>query len=68
MYPHKSILVVSDKNTQQSQMFFLGMGLKVVMGSCYLGVFIGDAATQAMWLGDKVQGWEGVAQTLKGLE
>ena len=57
--PTKSILVISGKNVQQSQMFFRGMGLKVVTGNLYLRVFIGDEAAEEMWLGEKIWGWEG---------
>ena len=40
--PTNSILVVSKENVQRDQIFFRGIGLKVLMGSCYLGGFIGD--------------------------
>ena len=43
------------------------MGIKVFTGSWYLGVFIGYGAVEATWLGEKVQGWEVVADTLAGL-
>ena len=45
-------------------MFVLGMALKVVTGSRWLGSFIGDMANQAMWLGEKGRGLEGAVQTL----
>ena len=41
--PTKSILVVAPRNVAQAEDFFRGMGIKVVTGNRYLGVFIGDS-------------------------
>ena len=40
------ILVIYKSNVLRAHEFFQGMGLKVVTGSRYLGVFIGDSAAQ----------------------
>ena len=35
-----SILVVSPQNLEKAEEFFHGMGVKIVTGSRYLGVFV----------------------------
>ena len=43
------------------------MGLQVVMGSWYLGGFIGDGAAEKIWLAGKVEGWAESVGTLAGV-
>ena len=42
------------------------MGIKLVVGSQYLGEHIGEAEAQAAWLGKKLSRLEGYVQTLVG--
>ena len=44
------------------------MGLQVVTGSWYLGVFIGDGASEKRWLAGKVEGWAESVGTLVGVD
>ena len=44
------------------------MGIKLVVGSQYLGEHIGEAEAQAAWLGKKLSRLEGYVQTLVGVE
>ena len=44
------------------------MGIKLVVGSQYLGEHIGEAEAQAAWLGKKLSRLEGYVQTLLGVE
>ena len=46
---------------------FLGMGIKVVTGSCYLGGFVGDRAAEEIWIEEKVQGWTESVKTQSGV-
>ena len=46
--------------------FFRGMGMKIVTGSWYLGVFVGDRAAKDSWLTEKVQEWTELVKTLSG--
>ena len=55
------------RNLSQAEEFFLGMGLKVVIGSRYLGGFIGDGAAEKSWLSGKVEGWEDSVGNLAGV-
>ena len=48
--PSKIILVVSPQNIPRVEAFFWGYGLKIVMGSSYLGGFVGAEAAQDLWL------------------
>ena len=43
------------------------MGVKIVTGSCYLGVFVRDKAAEYIWLEEKVQGWAESVKTLVGV-
>ena len=43
------------------------MGLKVMMGSWYLGGFIGDGSAEKSWLAGKVEGWAESVETLAGV-
>ena len=43
------------------------MGILVVTGHCYLGVFIGDRKSEERWLGDKITGWAESVETLTGV-
>ena len=54
--PTNSILVVAPRNVSREEEFFHGMGLQVVMGSWYLGGFIGDEEAEKRWLSGKVEG------------
>ena len=62
--PTKRILVVDLRNVSQAEDLFQGMGLKIVMGSRYLGGFIRDGETEKRWLAGKVEGWEESVRTL----
>ena len=44
------------------------MGIKLVVGSQYLGEHIGEAEAQAAWFGKKLSRLEGYVQTLVGVE
>ena len=63
----KSILVVDLRNMEKAEDFFCGMGIKVVKGSCYLGVFFGNREAEDNWLMEKVQGWKKLVKTLSGI-
>ena len=43
------------------------MGIKVVTGSQYLGVFVGDRSANDIWLEEKVQVWTELVKTLLGV-
>ena len=47
---------MSPRNIPRLEAFFRGYGLQIVMGSRYLGGFVGTKATQDRWLGEKVEG------------
>ena len=49
-------MVVSLRNVARSEEFFRGMGITVVTGSWYLGVFFGNRVVEDSWLAEKVQG------------
>ena len=63
----KSILVVAPRNEARAEEFFRGMGVKIVTGSWYLGVFVGDKAAEDSWLVEKVQDWAESVKTLVGV-
>ena len=65
--PKKSILVVSPQNILQAEAFFGGYKLHIVMGSRYLGGFLGSKAAQDHWLGEKVEGWKDSVSILAGV-
>ena len=65
--PTKSILVVALRNLSREEEFFCGIGFQVVMGSPYLGGFIGDGAAEKRWMAGKVEGWAESAGTLAGV-
>ena len=52
-----SILVVAPRNLARAEDFFCSMGIKVVTGSCYLGVFFDNREAKDRWLAENVQGW-----------
>ena len=56
MEPIKSILIVAPRNLARAEEFFCRMGVKIVTGSRYLGVFVGDRSTETIWLEEEVQG------------
>ena len=60
-------MVVALRNVARAEVFFRLMGLKLVMGSCYIGVFISNWEAETTWLVGKVQGWTELVQTLSGL-
>ena len=43
------------------------MGIQVVTGHRYLGVFIGDKEAEDRWLADKITKWEESVDTLAGV-
>ena len=44
-------------NLAQAERFFRGWGLTIVVGSQYLGIFIGNNAQHLQWLGEKLKDW-----------
>ena len=60
-------MVVAPRNVARADEFFLGMGLKVVMGSHNLGGFIGELETETTWLAEKVQEWTELVKKLSGV-
>ena len=52
----KSILVIAPHNVAKVEELFRGMGMKIVTGRCYLGVFIGNREAEKTWLAEKMQG------------
>ena len=56
MEPINIILVVASRNLVRAEEFFCGMGVKIVTGSRYLGVFVGDRSTETICLEEEVQG------------
>ena len=67
LYPNKIILVVSNKNSPWTKVFFQDIGLCVLAGSCYLGGFIGDSITQVEWMEEKFSCWKWAVETLSGV-
>ena len=65
--PTKSILVVAPRNASKAEGFFRGMGVNIVTGSQYFGVFVGDKAVEESWLDEKVQEWAESVKTLAGV-
>ena len=65
--PTKSILVVATRNVARAEEFFRGIGMKIVTGSWYLGVFVGDRAAKDSCLTEKIQGWAESLKTLLGV-
>ena len=55
--PSKSVLVVAAHNVERAKAPFADLNFKVVMGSRYLGGFVGEAAAQASWVEDKASSW-----------
>ena len=64
--PTKSILVVSLRNVPQAKDLFWGYRLQVVMGSWYLGGFVGTEISQDWWLEEKER-WRDSVPTLAGV-
>ena len=56
--PHKCILVTSDRNLSSAKSKFERYGMKVVIGSQYLGGFIGSPTLRSDWLREKASFWE----------
>ena len=42
------------RNVPRVEEFFCGMGVKIITGRKYLGVFVRDGAAEDSWLADKV--------------
>ena len=53
--PTKSILVVAKRNVPRAKEYFHGMGIQVVTGSRYLGGFMGERATEVIWIQENVE-------------
>ena len=62
--PTKSILVVSEQNLPRATEYFRGMGMQIVMGSRYLGGFVGELGVEQRWVQTKVEGWAESVKTL----
>ena len=54
--PTKRILVVSTRHVPTFEEYFRGIGVRVVTGNHYLGIFVGDPMTEKSWIDDKVKG------------
>ena len=54
--PTKNILVVALGNVARAKEHFREIGIWVVTGHRYLGVFLGDVSAERDWLGNKMQG------------
>ena len=53
--PIKSISAMALRNVARTEDFFQWMGLHIVMGSRYLGGFIGYGEAEKIWLAGKVE-------------
>ena len=63
----KRILVVSQRNVLRTKAYFKGMGVSVVIGSRYLGIFIGDPAAEKACIKDKSRGWMELVEVMAGV-
>ena len=61
------ILVVSNSNLSQAHTFFKAHGLKIVMGSRYMGGYTSTPAAHPNCLGEKVKNWVSRIKTLAGV-
>ena len=52
--PTRIILVMAPQTVARAEKFFRGMGVKIVTGSWYLGIFVIDRAAEDSWLAEKV--------------
>jgi hypothetical protein len=55
--PDKSILIVRPENKANAKIEFADLGFKVMMGSQYLGGFIGKEHGQDVWLEGLTEKW-----------
>ena len=60
-------MVVRPQNVLRAEVFFWGYGLKIVMGSRYLGGFAGTEVSQIWQLEDKVEGWQYLVDIISGV-
>ena len=60
------VFYVAPRNMDRAEEFFQGMGIQIVTGSRYLGVFIGDEEAEKSWLVGKVEVWAESVGTLVG--
>ena len=58
---------MAPRKVARAEEFFLGMGMKIVTGSRYLGGFVGDRTAEDSWLTEKVQVWIESMKTLSGV-
>ena len=65
--PNKIILVSAPRNVARAEELFHKMGIRVVMGSCYLVSFIGDWEAETTWLDGKAKGGSYLVRTLLGV-
>ena len=63
----KSLLVVALRNVKIAEELFRGMGIKVIKGSRYLRVFVGNREAEDIFLAQKVQGWTELVKTILGV-
>ena len=54
------------RNVQQEDNCLRGMGMQVVTGSRYLGVFIGEHESEKSWLEENMEGWTHLVEVLAG--
>ena len=65
--PTKSILVVALGNVAWDEEHIWGLGIRVVTGHRYLGVFIGDADAERGWLRGEIRGCTESVKFLAGV-
>ena len=65
--PTKSILVVALGNVAWDEEHIWGLGIRVVTGHRYLGVFIGDADAERGWLRGEIRGCAESVKLLAGV-
>ena len=55
---------MAPRNVARAEEFFCRMGIKIITGSPYLGIFVGDRAAEDRWLAEMVQYWKESMKTL----
>ena len=58
---------MDPQNLEREEEYFLGMGIKVVTGSWYLGGFVKNRESDDSLLVEKVQGCTELVKTLSGV-
>ena len=55
------------RNVARAEDFFCGVGIKVVTGCQYLGVFVGDRETKDSWMEENAHGLTEPVKALLGV-